>query len=426
MENIKLACIIAILAVSCYFVPKSFEHKLLPIVEGDFQPEFRDVAMAFRANMEAGREKGAAFVVYHKGEPVFDMWAGYADRQSLRRWRNNTTTMMFGAGRAVTTFLVAQMVDRGLLNYSKPVTDYWPEFGSHGKQNITLEMLLSHQTGTHYFEEPISLRDLNTQQARIDKVICDLKPLWKTGSHIVSHDLVSGLILDRLIERVDPKHRDIYTMVQEEITKPLDVKLSMHLSRVDVYKTARIHSPSVTNFLYQAVTSPKYLWLHINSWFRKGSYIGKMYSSPSTVFNDPELREITLSSVSVTGTARGMAKLFSILSNQGQYKGDQVLKQETLTQLLTRTVTGVCPETGFHVSYTRGLQSFTNPYGETVYGQSGYGGQVVIADPSNQLSMAYASSYLSIYEFGEDPRFTDLQSKLYTNLQRYIERQLKG
>ncbi|WAR31048.1 LACT2-like protein [Mya arenaria] len=298
MENIKLACIIAILAVSCYFVPKSFEHKLLPIVEGDFQPEFRDVAMAFRANMEAGREKGAAFVVYHKGEPVFDMWAGYADRQSLRRWRNNTTTMM------------------GLLNYSKPVTDYWPEFGSHGKQNITLEMLLSHQTGTHYFEEPISLRDLNTQQARIDK--------------------------------------------------------------------------------------------------------------PSTVFNDPELREITLSSVSVTGTARGMAKLFSILSNQGQYKGDQVLKQETLTQLLTRTVTGVCPETGFHVSYTRGLQSFTNPYGETVYGQSGYGGQVVIADPSNQLSMAYASSYLSIYEFGEDPRFTDLQSKLYTNLQRYIERQLKG
>lgn len=62
--------------------------------------------------MESGREQGAAFAVYHAGAPVIDMWAGYADGESMRRWRNETTTLLFGASQAISTFLVALMVDR--------------------------------------------------------------------------------------------------------------------------------------------------------------------------------------------------------------------------------------------------------------------------------------------------------------------------
>lgn len=62
--------------------------------------------------MESGRESGAAFAVYHGGEAVIDMWAGYADRDSLRRWRNDTTTLLFGCSQALSVFLIALMVDR--------------------------------------------------------------------------------------------------------------------------------------------------------------------------------------------------------------------------------------------------------------------------------------------------------------------------
>ena len=34
---------------------------------------------------------------------------------------------------------------RGLLDYKKPVTHYWPEFGVNCKESITVETLLSHQ-----------------------------------------------------------------------------------------------------------------------------------------------------------------------------------------------------------------------------------------------------------------------------------------
>jgi len=62
--------------------------------------------------MESGRERGAAFAVYHNGEPVIDMWAGYANTESLQRWRNDTTTLLFGCSKAISVLLVALMVDR--------------------------------------------------------------------------------------------------------------------------------------------------------------------------------------------------------------------------------------------------------------------------------------------------------------------------
>lgn len=53
---------------------------------------------------------------------------------------------------------------------------------------------------------------------------------------------------------------------------------------------------------------------------------------------------------------------------------------------------------------------------------TGYGGQVVIADPHNNLALAYLTSYLSIYELGDDPRFLDLQTGVYNKLQKYLDR----
>ena len=31
------------------------------------------------------------------------------------------------------------------MDYKKPVTHYWPEFGVNGKESVTVETLLSHQ-----------------------------------------------------------------------------------------------------------------------------------------------------------------------------------------------------------------------------------------------------------------------------------------
>jgi CubicO group peptidase (beta-lactamase class C family) len=60
--------------------------------------------------------------------------------------------------------------------------------------------------------------------------------------------------------------------------------------------------------------------------------------------------------------------------------------------------------------------------GETTIGYAGHGGQMVIADPTNKLSIAYLTSYLSIYSNGDDPKITAMQKAVYNSLQKYIYR----
>jgi len=76
-----------------------------------------------------------------------------------------------------------------------------------------------------------------------------------------------------------------------------------------------------------------------------------------------------------------------------------------------------------HVSVN---EAFYILQGEDVFGITGYGGQVVIADPHNNLSIAYLTSHLSIYELGDDPRFLDVQRGVYNKLEKYLERKEKS
>ena len=50
--------------------------------------------------------------------------------------------MVFSSGKSVSAFIIALMVERGLLTYDDKVSEHWPEFGQKGKQDITVAELL--------------------------------------------------------------------------------------------------------------------------------------------------------------------------------------------------------------------------------------------------------------------------------------------
>lgn len=52
--------------------------------------------------------------------------------------------------------VIGLLVDRGLLNFTDPISKHWPEFGQNGKSAVTIEDLLKHESGLAYFDNPIS------------------------------------------------------------------------------------------------------------------------------------------------------------------------------------------------------------------------------------------------------------------------------
>lgn len=61
------------------------------------------------------------------------------------------------AFQGIAALVMATLVDRGLLNYNDLVVKYWPEFGAHGKSNITVKMLIGHEVSMRLLEAAIAV-----------------------------------------------------------------------------------------------------------------------------------------------------------------------------------------------------------------------------------------------------------------------------
>lgn len=71
-------------------------------------------------------------------------------------------------------------INRGHLKYDDLVKDHWHEFGQNGKDNITVEMLLSHQGGLEKAQFKTTFDDIGDHR-RMSKLLEDMTPTWPPG-----------------------------------------------------------------------------------------------------------------------------------------------------------------------------------------------------------------------------------------------------
>src|SRR5699024_2099803 len=103
---------------------------------------------------------GAACTVYVRGRLVVDLWAGVADRRSGRPWTEDTAAVIFSCSKGLVALGVCMLVERGRLDFDRPIATGWPEFGANGKDAITLRDVLSHRAGLAALDADLSKADV--------------------------------------------------------------------------------------------------------------------------------------------------------------------------------------------------------------------------------------------------------------------------
>ncbi len=121
--------------------------KATPRTEMIVDKRFLPVADLFFRMFDKPGQGGGAIAAYLHGEPVLDVWAGWADKQ--RRWASDTIVLSFSTGKGVASTVLHRLAERNLVSYDAPVEQYWPEFGAAGKESITVRELMSHRAGLH-------------------------------------------------------------------------------------------------------------------------------------------------------------------------------------------------------------------------------------------------------------------------------------
>eukprot|EP01052_Picozoa_sp_SAG31_P021126 SAG31_NODE_1617_length_7733_cov_6.446817_11_plen_422_part_00 len=170
-------------------------------VSGNCHPAFDALKQAFAEDFEAGRSVGAAIAVTIKGESVCDLWGGHADAAKSRPWESETIVNVWSAAKAWSALCVCILVERGLVDIEAPVCKYWPEFAQQGKDEVTVQHVLSHSAGLITYRKymgPANEASWADLTAELEKQ----RLFYRPGSRTVYHAFTFGILAGEIVRRV--------------------------------------------------------------------------------------------------------------------------------------------------------------------------------------------------------------------------------
>ncbi|GAB7142339.1 serine hydrolase domain-containing protein [Mycobacterium riyadhense] len=364
------------------------ENGLPSGAQGACDSRFVNVVRAFAALFPARMFGGGALSVYIDGVQVVDVWTGWADRRGKLPWTADTGAMVFSATKGLAATVIHRLVDRGLLSYDVPVAEYWPEFGTNGKSEITVRDVLRHRAGLAH------LKGVGKKEV-LDHLLMEERlaaaPVDHTHGKTAYHAITYGWLLSGLARAVTGTGmRDLF---REELARPLNTD-GLHLGRPPaaapttaaqtLVPQAKIPTP-VLDFV-----APKVAGLSFSGLLGSIYFPGIM----SMLQGDMPFLDGEIPAVNGVVTARGLAKVYGAIANGGMIDGTRLLSSELVSELKGEPDLTPDLNLGIPFTYHQGYQSSPIPGLLAGYGHIGLGGTLGWADPDTGSSFAYVHNRL--------------------------------
>jgi CubicO group peptidase (beta-lactamase class C family) len=384
-------------------------------IHGKADDHYGKVVDAFAENFARHDDLGAAVVIYVDGQKVVDLWGGIADQRSRRPWAQDTPAVVFSVTKGVLAICAYMLEGQGRLDLDAPVVRYWPEFGSHGKADITVRMLLSHQAGLSALDGALSRREALSWDPVI-RAIERQRPLWDPGSGYTYHTMTYGWLIGELIRRITGLTPGAF--LQAELCAPMHLDFWIGAPPSVIERAARLEPP---------LSDPDPdLAAVILEWFarephadRAGTTSGA-YAFPvkdgEVTFNAPDIQRAEVPGANGMGTAESLARMYAACV--GEVDGIRLMSPAQVEDALVvrsagRQVFGP-PDRGERWGTGFSLDCTPMPLlGPRSFGHGGAGGEMAFADDADNVGFAYINNRMG--GIG-DPRATLLIAALRSSL----------
>jgi CubicO group peptidase (beta-lactamase class C family) len=375
-------------------------------IQGRVAPGFERVAECFAANFERAdgyRELGASFAVYRGEELIADLWAGWRDTAKTEPWTRDTLVNVWSATKGVTALALAVLVNRGAIDYSAPVSRYWPEFAQNGKAEVTVSQLLSHQAGLPGFSEPTPITDFYNWDT-VTQRLARQAPMWPPGEKNAYHAMTFGFLAGEVVRRASGKSPGRF--LAEEVAGPLKADVFIGLPESEERRVAPlVASPAQAPFDLDAMPPEA----------RAGVTNPDM---KPTLPNDRAWRAAEIPAGNGHASALGLARLYAMAANGGEFDGVSLMRSATVAALNTVQTERVDLGVGIAPRWRNGVHgSVLEMFGPNpeAFGHCGWGGAFGSADAQNRVSMGYVINQMGDRAIG-DPRGAALSAAVYACL----------
>ncbi|UJR79697.1 serine hydrolase domain-containing protein [Sandaracinus amylolyticus] len=339
-----------------------------------------------------GTQPAIALCVRKRGEVVIERAIGHLagngpdDREDTPKVpiRASSPFCIFSVSKAVTAMVVHLLDDRGLLHIDDPVAEYLPEFGTHGKDRVTIRHVLTHRAGIPSVAGQHNDPELLLDWDRVVALLCDARPTFPPGRRLAYHAVTGGFVLGEIVRRVTG--RDLRDVLRDEIAKPLGFR---HFS----YGVAPERVREVARNEFTGPPVPPGIHLLVQR------ALGVPFAEAVRISNDARYLTGVVPSGNVVATAYEVATFFDLLRNGGELGGARIFDRRTVRRALIETSYLELDLTlAFPVRYGLGLMlgaprlSLFGPRTASAFGHLGFINVLGWADPERELSVALLTS----------------------------------
>lgn len=287
--------------------------------------------------------------------------------------RGDTLWLLYSNTKVIVAAALWVLAEEGALTFHDRIADHIPEFAKHGKGDITLLQVLTHQGGFPGAGLSIGPSAWNDHD-EMRRLVCDFTLEWTPGSRVEYHRMAAHWVCATLIETLTKM--DYRKFIRDRIIAPLglDGDLFIGMPDSESARAAEMHVPS-----------------------EDGSRHVRL-----DVENSEAFRRAGLPGSGGFGTARAMAAFYQMLAQGGKLNGVRIVSPR-MVQFVTRNLTadrvdlfmgkpmhrGLGPHSRGLTADMRGLGAIASP---ATFGHGGVGSSYCWADPETGLSFAYLSN----------------------------------
>lgn len=338
----------------------------------------------------AGKDRGFQFAAYHEGRLVANISAGVADPATSRMVDGETLFLTFSVTKGIAATVAHRLIEQGAISYDTRIASIWPEFGSHGKDDITFQQALEHGTGLPHMPR-VTVETLCDWEAMCS-AIADMPPLWEPGSRVQYHAISWGWIVGEPLRRITG--RMMYDLIRELISEPL---------RCDDIYVGRPAALQARVALLEGEEDPTEALPNdrpegIPYWMRP----------LADTMNRPDIQEACLPAVNGQMTALALARHYAALQPEG-VDGVRLLMPETIQRAIQPPLRD--PDRKRMTGYSR---IEPHPEGEKAvrkFGHGGHGGSGGFVDLDRNTAVGFTRNRLSA-----EPTLETLTARLYSML----------
>lgn len=312
--------------------------------------------------------------------------------------------VIFSATKGLVYGAMFQLLGEGAVRLDQPIAEFIPEFGSNGKDAVTIEQVMTHRGGF-----PLApMGPPNWDDCDRRREVYDRWRLTAEPGTFAYHATSAHWVLADVLETVDGI--DYRGAMKRRIFEPLGLthtELGVPLERTADVNVARTVGEPATAAEFEAAIGVA------------GIDPGEVTDENAIASAQPENLYVGMPGGGAVGTAGDLARYYqALLHNAGESWDPEWLRRGTAEVVVdawdllfaapaNRTI-GMVVAGDDGRAGARGFGKTNSP---EAFGYNGYGGQVAWADPATGLSFAYLTNGIDRHLLRQTRRGVGLSSR---------------